>query len=250
MVLDPSSLFQGIWFFIFFLSQCPAFVPAFHFRDLTAGCRLANLTGGEWPLLDFVSKSMYLCYFPVNYCPCCSRCIVYHFYHTQDENSDFCYCSVVDLLSFISGVWHNLEGMTNQVFLDRFGFWHILYIFVKEYFLILCQQNTYFAILLGSVLLYFISICWGSSLVFASPLATIGTALVGRRGKLPFTFWDYFGSSSGSGAAGRITYGCLVGRITRCYYLCIHSFYLAAKTLNFVSLICLRSLSLLTHWFF
>jgi len=39
-------------------------------------------------------------------------------------------------------------AMTNQVFLHRFGFWHILYLFVKEYFLILCQQDTCFAVLL------------------------------------------------------------------------------------------------------
>lgn len=96
----------------FFPSQCLAFVPAFPLQRSYNRLQVAILTGGEWPLLCFVSKSMYVCYFPQNesYYPYCSQYMVFHFYPTQDEKSEFCSCSVVDLLSLISSIWHNLGG--------------------------------------------------------------------------------------------------------------------------------------------
>lgn len=104
--------------------QCFAFVPAFPLQRSYNRLQVAILNMWRMAFAVFCIQSMYLCSFPQNksYYPYCSWCMVFHFYPTQDDESDFCCCSVVDLLSLISSIRRNLGS--NQVFLHQFGFWH------------------------------------------------------------------------------------------------------------------------------
>lgn len=104
--------------------------------------------------------------------------MVFHFYPTQDEKVIF--TTVLWLVcSDLFQVYDITFGpLANQVLLHRFEFWPIMYIFIKEYFLIPCQQNSYFA-----VLKVFVKVP-----AFATLLAAVGTALVSWKSKYSSTF--------------------------------------------------------------
>lgn len=126
---------------------------------------------------------------------------------TQDEKSDFCYCSVVGfpaLFQVYDIIW---GAVTNQVFLHRFRLWRILYIFVKGYFLMLCQQNNCFAVLFIFVLLYLIKhllrfkFCICKSFCYCrynlGKLENQAFVYFLRLLSLPEWFWSSFGTKFG-----------------------------------------------------